>query len=110
MTSPDLPTDADTEQTAQELLEQTDSDSRTRTYTGATGIAVTVLLCAWTAFQLYFSTVGIMSAVNLRAFHTMFLLLFTFLLYPAHKRERRIRRVPPAYDIALIAVAVGAFG
>lgn len=97
------------EQTAQALLEETDTDSRTRTYKGATGIAVTVLLCVWTAFQLYFSTVGVMSAVNLRAFHCMFLLLFTFLLYPAHKTENRIRRAPPVYDIVLIVLAIGAF-
>ncbi len=96
-------------QTAQALLEETDTDSRTRTYTGASGIAVTVLLCVWTAFQLWFSTLGVISAVNLRAFHCMFLLLFTFLLYPAHKKENRIRRIPPAYDIVLILLAVGVF-
>lgn len=110
MMSPDTAADETAEQTAQKLLEKTDTDSRTRTYTGASGIAVTVLLCAWTAFQLYFSTVGVISAVNLRAFHCMFLLLFTFLLYPAHKRENRIRRFPPVYDIVLIVLAVAAFG
>ncbi|MBQ7159876.1 MAG: TRAP transporter permease [Treponema sp.] len=100
---------ADVEQTAQKLLEETDTDSRTRTYKGVSGIAVTVLLCVWTAFQLYFSTFGVISAVNLRAFHCMFLLLFTFLLYPAHKKENRIRRIPPVYDIVLIVLAVGSF-
>ncbi|MCR5723987.1 MAG: TRAP transporter permease [Treponema sp.] len=99
-----------TEATAQQLLEETDTDSRTRTYRGPAGIAVTVLLCIWTAFQLYFSTVGVISAVNLRAAHSIFLLLFTFLLYPAHRRENRIRRLPPLYDIALILLAVFTFG
>ncbi len=97
------------DQTARVLLEETDTDSRIRTYKGKTGIAITVLLCIWTAFQLWFSTFGVISAVNLRAFHCMFLLLFTFLLYPAHKKENRIRRIPPVYDIVLILLAVGAF-
>ncbi|MBQ3966801.1 MAG: TRAP transporter permease [Treponema sp.] len=97
------------DQTARALLEETDTDSRIRTYKGKTGIAITVLLCIWTAFQLWFSTFGVISAVNLRAFHCMFLLLFTFLLYPAHKKENRIRRIPPVYDIVLILLAVGAF-
>lgn len=96
--------------TAQALLEETDTDSRIRTYRGASGIAITVLLCAWTAFQLWFSTFGVISAVNLRAFHCMFLLLFTFLLYPAHKKENRIKKMPPVYDIILIVLAVAAFG
>lgn len=97
------------EQTAQRLLEETDTESRIRTYKKTSGIVVTVLLCAWTAFQLWFSTVGVMSAVNLRAFHCMFLLLFTFLLYPAHKKENRIRRFPPVYDAVLIVLAIAAF-
>ena len=98
------------EQTAQRLLEETDTESRIRTYKNASGIVVTVLLCVWTAFQLWFSTVGVMSAVNLRAFHCMFLLLFTFLLYPAHKKENRIRRFPPVYDAVLGVLAIAVFG
>ena len=97
------------EQTAQRLLEETDTESRIRTYKNVSGIVITVLLCAWTVFQLWFSTVGMISAVNLRAFHCMFLLLFTFLLFPAHKKENRIRRLPPVYDIVLTVLAVGVF-
>ncbi len=98
------------EDKAQKLLEEKDTDSRTRTYTGPMGIAVTVLLCIWVAFQLYFSTIGVISAVNLRAFHSIFLLLFTFLLYPSHKKENRIKKFPPVYDIILILLAVFTFG
>ena len=63
---------------AQQLLEEKEAESRTRTYTGPMGTAVTVLLCIWTVFQLYFSTVGPISAINLRAVHCIFLLAFTF--------------------------------
>ena len=69
-----------------------------------------VLLFAWAVFQLYFTTFGVMSAVNLRAFHCMFLLGFTFLLYPTYKKERRMRRFPPVWDVGLILLAAAAFG
>lgn len=96
--------------TAQKLLEETDTDSRTRTYTKPLDITITILLCAWTVFQLYFSTIGVMSAVSLRAFHCVFLLFFTFLIYPATKKENRNRKVPRWFDFIFIAATVFAFG
>lgn len=72
---------------AQKLLEEKEAESRTRSYSGPAGTAITILLCVWTVFQLYYSTFGVMSAINLRAFHCIFLLAFTFLLYPTYKRE-----------------------
>ena len=49
---------------AQKILEEKEADSRMRTYTGPLGRAVAVLLCVWTAFQLYFTTIGAISAVK----------------------------------------------
>ena len=80
---------------AQKLLEEKEAESRTRSYSGPVGTAITILLCVWTVFQLYYNTVGVMSAINLRAFHCIFLLTFTFLLYPTYKKERRVRKLPP---------------
>ncbi|MCR4818641.1 MAG: TRAP transporter permease [Fretibacterium sp.] len=99
-----------TEQKARALLEEKDAESRTRTYPGPLGAAVTFLLCAWAAFQLYYTTFGVISAVNLRAFHCIFLLCFSFLLYPASRGELRVRRLPPLRDIILIALTCFAFG
>ena len=78
---------AEIEKKANQLLEEKDSESRTRTYKGWFGKIITAGLCGWTMFQLYYNTLGAMSAINLRAFHCMFLLVFTFLLYPITKRE-----------------------
>ena len=97
------------EEKARKLLEEKEAESRTRTYTGPVGPAVTILLCVWTAFQLY-CTVGPISAINLRAVHCIFLLVFTFLLYPTHKKERRVRRLPPVWDLVLIVLSVACFG
>ena len=98
------------ERKAQALLEEKDAESRTRIYTGPMEKALTVLLCVWTLFQLYYTTFGVMSAVTLRSFHCIFLLTFTFLLYPTYKKERRSRKAPPAWDLLLIVLSAGTFG
>ena len=84
---------------AQQLLEEKEAESRTRTYTGRSGTVLTVFLCLWAVFQLYYTTVGVISAIDLRAFHCIFLMTFTFLLYPTYKKERRVRRMPPVWDV-----------
>lgn len=81
-----------------------------RTYTGKTKILITTLMVFWVVFQLWFCTFGIISSVNLRAFHCMFLLLFAFLLYPSSKKQETELSRPKVFDILLIAIAVAAFG
>jgi len=81
-----------------------------RTYKGKTDTAITVLMVCWVVFQLWFSTFGIMSAAILRACHCLFLLMFTFLLYPPVRKDRKELTSPPATDLILIATAFFAFG
>ena len=81
-----------------------------RLYKGKTDTAITVLMVCWVVFQLWFTTFGIMPAVILRASHCLFLLMFTFLLYPPVKKEKKDIPRPPAADLALIATAFLAFG
>ena len=95
---------------AQQLLEEKESEARMRTYQGPLAKMIVVLLCVWAAFQVYFTTIGVISAINLRAMHCIFLLLFTFLLFPTFKKEKRVRRLPPLWDIVLILLGVGSFG
>ena len=94
---------------AQALLEEKESDARMRTYKGPLNKLIVGLLCVWAAFQLYFTTLGAISAINLRAVHCIFLLVFTFLLFPTYKKEKRLRSLPPVWDMLLIAVGVGSF-
>ncbi len=81
-----------------------------RAYTGKTKTVITVLMVIWVIFQLWFSTFGIISAINLRAIHCLFLLMFTFLLYPPVKKQNQDLKHPQAADIILIAMAFFAFG
>ena len=55
------------EENAQRLLEEKDADMRLRSYDGFFNKGIMVLLAAWTIFQLYFNTIGVMDAITLRA-------------------------------------------
>ncbi|MGN0940559.1 MAG: TRAP transporter permease [Selenomonadaceae bacterium] len=101
---------AELDRKAQELLEEKEADSRMRTYVGPMDKVIAVLLIVWTVFQLYFTTIGVISAINLRAVHCIFLLMFTFLLFPTYKKEQRKRTLPPIWDIVLIVLSIGTFG
>lgn len=95
---------------ARELLEKKDSDARMRTYKGPLAKIIVVLLCVWAVFQIYFTTIGAISAINLRAIHCTFLMVFTFMLFPTYKKEKRTRTLPPVWDIVCMAITVGTFG
>ena len=94
---------------AQELMEETDSDSRTRVYTGGMDTVITVVLAGFAVFQLWANLTGSLGAVRLRAAHIMILLPLAFLLYPTRKAERRKRSFPPVWDVGLCIAAVFCF-
>ncbi len=81
-----------------------------RKYTGKANTAITALMVLWVLFQLWFSTFGVISAVNLRALHCIFLLMFAFLLYPPLKAQDGKAGHPTALDFILIAAALFSFG
>ena len=71
----------DIEAKAQRLLEEKEAENRVRTYTGICAKVLTVLFLIWSLFQLYANTIGGLSAMDLRAWHILFLFLFTFFIY-----------------------------
>ncbi len=95
---------------AQKLMEEKDSESRTRVLTGRMDKLLTIVLIVWAVFQVWANTFGTLGAVKLRTAHIMFLLPLAFMLYPTYKKERRKRGMIPLWDVALIAVTVGCFG
>ena len=98
------------DQKAQNLIEEKDSDSRMRVYTGPMASAVSAILVIFTLFQLWANLTGTLGAVRLRTAHIMFLLPLAFLLYPTWKRERRGRKLAPVWDVVLCVAAVCCFG
>ena len=98
------------DQKTQNLMEEKDSDSRMRVYTGPMATAVSAILVIFTLFQLWANLTGTLGAVRLRTAHIMFLLPLAFLLYPTWKRERRGRKFAPVWDVVLCVAAVCCFG
>ena len=97
------------EEKAQHLMEETDSDSRTRTYVGVMDGILTAVLVCFAIFQVWANLTGTLGAVKLRAAHVMVLLSLAFLLYPTYRKERRTRRWVPAWDVLLSAAAIFCF-
>ena len=98
------------DQKTQNLMEEKDSDSRMRVYTGPMATAVSAILVIFTLFQLWANLTGTLGAVRLRTAHIMFLLPLAFLLYPTWKRECRGRKLAPVWDVVLCVAAVCCFG
>ena len=94
---------------AQQLLDEKEPDSKLRNYTGPLGHIVTVLFMIWSVFQVYANTLGVVDAMSLRTWHLLFLLGFTFLLFPTYRKERRTRALPPIWDMALLGITLGTF-
>ena len=97
------------EEKAQQLMEEADSDSRTRIYVGVMDWILTVVLVCFAAFQVWANLTGTLGAVKLRAAHVMILLPLAFILYPTFRKERRRCRWMPAWDVLLSAAAVFCF-
>ena len=95
---------------AQQLMEDRDAESRTRVFEGTLNKVFTVVLVIWAIFQVWANTFGTLGAVKLRTAHIMFLLPLALMLYPTYKKERRRRRMIPAWDVLLIAAAIASFG
>jgi TRAP transporter 4TM/12TM fusion protein len=94
----------------QELLEKYDPEAATRKLAGKMGWIVFFGLLAFSVFQLYTSIFGVLTAQLQRSIHLGFALALIFLLFPARKKNLKVKKVA-WYDLllALIAVAVGAY-
>lgn len=90
----------------QQLVDIEEKNLNSRKYIGIFGKIVVLLAVIWTIFQLYMSTIGIMDAVKFRAWHLGFLLLFSFIFYPATKKSVGTRKLPTILDIVCILLSV----
>ena len=94
----------------QELLEKYDPEAATRKLAGKMGWIVFFGLLAFSVFQLYTSIFGVLTAQLQRSIHLGFALALIFLLFPARKKNLKVKKVA-WYDLllAVIAIAVGAY-
>ncbi|PYF08455.1 TRAP transporter permease [Ureibacillus chungkukjangi] len=89
----------------QGLVEIEEKTLNSRKYIGIFGKVVVLLAIIWTVFQLYMSSIGVMDAVKFRAWHLGFLLLFSFIFYPATKKSVGTRKLPTILDILCIGLS-----
>ena len=69
---------------AQALVEEKESESRFRHYgKGPWAAAISALAVIFSLFQMYASTFSAFDAMTLRSWHIIFLLMLSFLMYPA---------------------------
>ncbi len=94
----------------QELLEKYDPEAATRKLAGKMGWVVFFGLLAFSLFQLYTSIFGVLTAQLQRSIHLGFALALIFLLFPARKKNLKVKKVA-WYDLllAVIAVTVGTY-
>lgn len=98
------------EEKALELLEKTDQESRTRSYTGVWAKVITIISLVFVVFQLYVTSIGTMEAMMLRGWHATFLLLLCFLIYPGIGGKKGKLTRPSLVDIVLLGTVVVVFG
>ncbi|UTR11920.1 TRAP transporter permease [Evansella sp. LMS18] len=95
---------------AEEALEKYDSESMIRKYGGPMAKVITLIAIVWAVFQLYYSSIGIMEAIKLRAWTLGFLLVLAFLLFPATKKSAKTRRMPTIWDTVCIILTIASVG
>ena len=71
---------------------------------------ITVLAITFSVFQLYATSFAVFDAIKLRAWHIIFLLSFSFLLYPPRKGIAREGRLPSLVDCLLLALGLATYG
>lgn len=79
-------------------------------YTGYMTRVILGISIIWTFFQLYMNTYGVMDAIKFRSWHLFFLLILTFILYPASKRKQDTREHITLWDLTCILLAITSLG
>ncbi|MDO5063228.1 MAG: TRAP transporter fused permease subunit [Peptostreptococcaceae bacterium] len=96
------------EQKAIELLEEKDEGAGRRSYHPQFEKLLGGFLVFWAVFQIYFNIRGSLDAITFRAYHTLFLVVFTFLIYPSKFGEKKVMlSSPKRWDILWILLGVG---
>lgn len=90
--------------------EKVDEASQIREYKGVMGKILTVLFVIWFAFQMYFSSYGVLEAVKLRGVTLGFLLISAFILYPGTNKSKKNKKAPTIIDMLLIFLTIASVG
>lgn len=89
-----------------ELMEIEEKNLNARNYLGLFGKIIIILSIIWIVFQIYMSSIGVMEAIKFRAWHLGFLLLFSFIFYPATRKSVGTRKLPSVFDLICLSATV----
>lgn len=91
-------------------MENADSEFRVRNYIGKAAKIVTGIAVIWSIFQIFSAGSGVLDAMTLRGWHLLFLLVMTFLLYPATRKSKKRVRHPSLFDATCILLSILSVG
>src|SRR3990170_3214336 len=106
MAETDEPRLPKSEEEIKELVEE--YEGKTRKFGGGWAIVVTVIAVLMALYHLYAATVPFIRQLHLVR-HLLFVLVLSFMLYPATGRRLR-RRAPTPWDLVLVTASVLALG
>ncbi len=93
------------ERSAEDILKEYEKDTDTMMYTGVMAKIVGAIAIAFSMFQIYTATFGILDAQLQRAVHLGFGLCLVYLLYPTKKSWSRTRLHPLDLLLAILGAA-----
>ena len=91
------------------IMAQYDKGSNTREFSGVPKLLMRCLCVAFTLYMLAINTVWLQPTQVHRASFVGFIVLLTFLLYPARKKHSGRVNYLPWYDFALALIGMGCF-
>lgn len=94
---------------AEDVLKQYDRESDTMEYTGFMAKVVAAIAIAFSVFQLYTATFGVLDAQLQRGVHLGFGMALVFLLYPSRKSWSRHKIHPLDLVLAVLGAAAPAY-
>jgi len=97
------------EEELQELMAKVDKESNNRHFSGVPQIIMRYLCVAFSLYMLAINTIFLMPPQVHRASFVGLVILFTFLLYPASKKNNLKINCLPWYDLALGVIGVTCF-
>ncbi|MGQ0548227.1 MAG: TRAP transporter permease [Armatimonadota bacterium] len=95
-----------TEEELKEIVEE--YEGKTRKLAGRWALIATALTVFMSLYHLYAANITIIQQIHLTR-HLMFVLVLSFLLYPATRRTLQ-RASPTIYDLILVALSIAALG
>ncbi|MFD2209828.1 TRAP transporter permease [Virgibacillus halophilus] len=97
------------EKEQQELMQKYDTESNTRHLKGTIFVVISLIMVAFSLFQLYTGAFGQFTAYIQRTVHLGFALVLIFLLFPARKKGAKHKIAWYDFVLALLSIAVTAY-